>query len=169
MKSKFERLYDSYYDSVYRYIYACVKNKWNTEDIISTVFMKLYENREKIQEVETSKNWVFRIAHNTIIDFYRKNGRIIPIDDFIETPVDDEDYNNIIIRDEFQGVKKLLDNLPEDTRNIIYLRFYAGLKFKEIAEILDKSESTIKSIVNRAMKKVKIGYEESQGGKVYEK
>lgn len=169
MKSKFDRLYDSYYDGVYRYIYVCVKNKWNAEDIISTVFMKIYENREKIQEVETSKNWIFRIAHNAIIDFYRKNGRVIPIDDFIETPVDDEEYNNIIIKDEFLGVKKYLDELPEETRNIIYLRFYAGLKFKEIAEIVNKSESTIKSIVNRAMKKVKTSYEESQGGKVYEK
>lgn len=169
MKTKFEKLYDSYYDSLYRYIYVCVKNKWNAEDIISTVFTKIYENKEKIQDVETSKNWVFKIAHNAIIDFYRKNGRVIPIDEFIDAASEDDSFQNILIKDEFSKVKKIIEGLPPETKNIIYLRFYGGLKFREIAEIVNKAENTVKSIVNRAMKKVRISYEESLGGKVYER
>lgn len=169
MKTKFEKLYDAYYDSLYRYIYVCVKNKWNAEDIISTVFTKIYENKEKIQDVETSKNWVFKIAHNAIIDFYRKNGRVIPIDEFIDAASEDDSFQNILIKDEFSKVKKIIEGLPPETKNIIYLRFYGGLKFREIAEIVNKTENTVKSIVNRAMKKVRISYEESLGGKVYER
>lgn len=168
MKGKFEKLYDTYYNSLYRYIYVCVKDKWNAEDIISTVFMKIYENREKIQDVETSRNWVFKIAHNAIIDFYRKNGRVIPIDDFIDAASDDDSYEDVLIKDEFSKVKKIIEELPPETKNIIYLRFYGGLKFREIGEAVNKTENTVKSIINRAMKKVRISYEESLGGKVYE-
>ena len=78
MKSKFEQIYDTYYDCVYRYIYVSVKDKWKAEDIITTVFTKIFENKDKIIDVETSKNWVFRITNNTIIDFYRKSGKEIP-------------------------------------------------------------------------------------------
>lgn len=169
MKSKFEKLYDSYYNSVYRYIYVCVKDKWNTEDIIATVFVKIYENRDKIQDVENSKNWVFRIAHNAIIDFYRKNGRVIPIEDFIDNASEEIGYDSVLIKDEFSAVKKFIDELPEETVNMINLRFYGGLKFKEIAVVLDKSENTVKSIITRALKKIKAQYEESLGGKVYER
>lgn len=169
MKSKFERLYDSYYDGVYRYIFMCVKDKWNTEDIIATVFMKIYENRDKIQDVESSKNWVFRIAHNTIIDFYRKNGKVILIDDFIESASEEDGYENILTKDEFSRVRKFIEELPQETVNMIYLRFYGGLKFKEIAEVVNKTESTVKSIVTRGLKKIRTSYERSLGGKVYEK
>jgi RNA polymerase sigma-70 factor (ECF subfamily) len=169
MKSKFEKLYDTYYDSVYRYIYVCVKDKWNAEDIISTVFFKIYENRDKIQEVESSKNWVFRIAHNAIIDFYRKNGKVILLDDFMETASDEEGYDVILTKDEFGRIKKYIDELPEETVNMIYMRYYGGLKFKDIAAALEKSENTVKSVITRGLKKIRTSYEESLGGNVYEK
>jgi SLAP domain-containing protein len=115
MKSKFEKLYDTYYDSVYRYIYVCVKDKWNAEDIISTVFFKIYENRDKIQEVESSKNWVFRIAHNAIIDFYRKNGKVIVLDDWkigFDTRLQAKSYADI----EFEGIP---DGISEENRFVL--------------------------------------------------
>lgn len=77
MQSKFGQLYDMYYDCVYRYIFVFVKNKQNAEDIIAAVFTKIFENQDKITEVEASKIWIFPIAHNAIIDFYRKNNKII--------------------------------------------------------------------------------------------
>lgn len=169
MENKFEKLYDTYYDSVYRYIYVCVKDKWNTEDIISTVFYKIYENRDKIQEVESSKNWVFRIAHNAIIDFYRKNGRVIPMEEYMETASDEEGYDSVLTKDEFIRIKQYIEELPKETIDMIYLRYYGGLKFKDIASTLNKSENTVKSVVTRALKKIRTSYEESLGGKVYER
>ena len=163
---KFEQLYDMYYDCVYRYIFVSVKNKWNAEDIIATVFTKIYEHRDKIMEVSESKNWVFRIAHNTIIDFYRKNSKVIPIESFLDRGDEDFGYEDIVIRDEFNGVKKIIDELPEQTRKMLYLRFYGGLKFREIAETVDVAENTVKSTISRAIKKIKKNYEHSLGGDV---
>jgi len=163
---KFEQLYDMYYDCVYRYIFVSVKNKWNAEDIIATVFTKIYEHKDKIMEVSESKNWVFRIAHNTIIDFYRKNSKVIPIESFLDRGDEDFGYEDIIIRDEFNGVKKIIDQLPEETKRMIYLRFYGGLKFREIAETVNITENTVKSTISRAIKKIKKSYEHSLGGDV---
>lgn len=78
MQSKFEQIYDLYYDCTYRYIFIYVKNKLNTEDIITTVFTKIFENKNTITDVETSKHWILLIAHNTIIDFYKKNNKVLP-------------------------------------------------------------------------------------------
>jgi RNA polymerase sigma-70 factor (ECF subfamily) len=161
MQSKFEQLYDMYYDSVYRYIFVSVKNKWNAEDIIATVFTKIYENRDKIDEVEGSKNWIFRIAHNTIIDFYRKNNRIIPSESILDNGAEDFGYEDIVIRDEFNGVKEIIDQLPKETKEMIYLRFYGGLKFREIAAAINITENTVKSTISRAIKKIKKNYEHS--------
>lgn len=166
MPSKFEQLYDMYYNCVYRYIFVSVKNKWNAEDIIATVFTKIYENKDKITEVEASKNWIFKIAHNTIIDFYRKNSKVIPIESFLDRGDEDFGYENIAIRDEFDGIKKIIDVLPEGTKKMLYLRFYGGLKFREIAETVDITESTVKSTISRAIKKIKKSYEHSLGGDV---
>ena len=159
MQSKFEQLYDMYYDCVYRYIFVSVKNKCNAEDITATVFTKIFENKDKITEVEASKNWIFRIAHNNIIDFYRKNNRIIPSENFLDIGDEDFGYEYIIIRDEFNGVKKIIDQLPEDTKKMLYLRFCGGLKFREIAKTVNIAENTVKSVILRAIKKMQKNYE----------
>lgn len=164
----FEELYDTYYNNVYRYIYAAVKDKWNTEDIISTVFTNIYRHREKIQDIEGSKNWVFRIAHNTIIDFYRKNSKVIPIDEFLDRGNEDSGFEHVLIKDEIRQVKKIIDEFPEDTKTMIYMRYYSGLKFREIAEATSISENTVKSTVTRAIKKIKKLYNNTIGGELNE-
>lgn len=169
MQSKFERLYDTYYDSVYRYIFVSVKDKYNAEDIISTVFTKIYEHQDQIEEIESSKNWVFRIAHNAIIDFYRKNSKIIPIENFLDRGKEEEGYENILIKDEFTKVKKIIDELPESTKKMVYMRFYGGLKFREISELINVAENTVKSTVSRAIKRIRKNYENSLGGEISEK
>ena len=159
---KFEELYDTYYNSVYKYIYVCVKDKWNAEDIISVVFIKVYENMTKLTSLEEAKHWIFRVAHNAVIDFYRKNAKVIPIDTFLEEGEEDKEFDNILIKDEFNSVKKFVEQLPEDTKKMIYLRFYGDLKFKDIAIVLDKPENTIKTTVSRALRKIKDSYERSK-------
>jgi len=83
----------------------------------------------------------------------------------------DEDfgYEDIVIRDEFNGVKKIIDQLPEETKKMLYLRFYGDLKFREIAEVVNITENTVKSTISRAIKKIKKIYEHSLGGDVIEK
>ena len=155
MQSKFEELYDMYYDCVYRYIYVSVKNKWNAEDIIATVFAKIFENKDKIIEVEASKKWIFGIAHNTIIDFHRKNSKVISGENFLDVGEEDFGYEDIVLKDELNGVGKIIDGLSEDTKKMLYLRFYGGLRLREISEIVNVGESTVKATISSAIKKLR--------------
>lgn len=155
----FRILYDRYYDGIYRYIFANVKNKWNAEDIVSVVFTKLYINREKITDVEGSKNWIYRIARNAIIDYYRANNKVIPINYILDSSNFEEGYDNILIQEEFEEVFKIIDELPNETKNFLKLRYFEGLKFREISEATNTSESTVKTTVSRAIKRVKKIYE----------
>ena len=75
-------------------------------------------------------------------------------------------YEDIVIKDEFNGVKKIIDQLPEETKKMLYLRFYGGLKFREIAEVVNITENTVKSTISRAIKKIKKNYEHSLRGDV---
>lgn len=168
MVDKFEALYDTFYDSVYRYIYANVRNKWDTEDIISTVFTNIYKNKDKIVDIDKSKSWVFTIAHNCIIDFYRKNGHVsnvISIEDLIDHGSNDTGFEEILIRDEVERVRKYFNFLPKEYQDYIYMRFYGNLKFREIAEATNNTEGAVKSAVFRSIDKVKRMYNESIGGK----
>lgn len=71
MQSKFEQIYDKYYDYVYRYIFVSVKDKGNTEYIIEIVFTKIYKNKDKISKIESNQDWILSIVQNEIKDFYR--------------------------------------------------------------------------------------------------
>lgn len=165
----FEQVYDAYYTGVYKYIYASVKDKWITEDILSTVFTNIYKHKGKIIGIEESKHWVFRIAHNCIIDYYRKNKKVIPIEEFLNRGEDEAGYDNILIKDEFKAIKKLIEQLPEQSKDMLYMRYYGGLKYREIAEATETSENTVKSVVTRALKKVKKMYDDRIGGEISER
>lgn len=160
----FTRLYDRYYEGIYSYIFANVKDKWDTEDIVSVVFTKLYINREKIVYIEYSKSWIYRIAHNSIIDYYRSNKKVIPMNcilerSILERSVFEDGYENILIKEEFDEVFKIIEDFPTGTKKILELRFFEGLKFREISEATNISENTIKTTINRAVKRVKKIYE----------
>jgi RNA polymerase sigma-70 factor (ECF subfamily) len=163
MQSKFEQLYDMYYDCVYKYIFVSVKNKLNTEDIMATVFTRIFEVQDKITEVKLAKSWIFRIAQDCIIDFYIKNNEVIPNENFLHMQNEKFQNEGITLRDELTEVKKAMDKLPEDSKKILYLRFYGGLDFREIAETVNIAETTVKSIIFRAIKKIKENHEYTLG------
>lgn len=168
-KQLFEQLYNTYYDSVYRYIFKLVKNKFNTEDIISNVFINIYRHRDKIIDIEKSKPWVFRIAHNSIIDFYRKNAKVIPVEEVFEQGCIEIGYEHVIIKEQFIEIKKIIEQFPEKTKEMLYMRYYGDLKFREIAEILSIPENTVKSKVSRTISKIKrmISEEVENDEKIY--
>ena len=165
----FEKLYDTYYSGVYRYIFAAVKDKWNAEDIISNVFTNIYKHKDKIITVEESKNWVFKIAHNAIIDFYRKNSKIIPIEEFLDRGSEESGYEDVLVKDEFKPIRSIIDDLPRETREMIYLRYYGGLKYREIAAAVNTPENTVKSVISRTIKKIRKIYDTSTGGVINER
>lgn len=143
-------LVNKHQEYVSSYIYKMTKDKHLTDDVGQETYIKIVKNLEAGKYEGNGKflAWVLRIAHNLIIDNYRKNGRGIilngneleDISDALQTHnIDDEVHTN----EYYQNVLKLIvEELPEDQREIINLRYYAKLSFKEIAKQSDISINT---------------------------
>ncbi len=150
-----QRFIDGHHDSieilisrhknrVYTYILLIVKNQHLAEDIFQDTFIKVIKSlkRGKYQDKGKFVSWVMRIAHNLIIDHYRKQKlqKTISNDDteidlFNQKRLADDNVEDEIIYDQIlSDVKGLMEKLPEDQRNVVYLRHYCGLSFKEIAD-----------------------------------
>ena len=150
--SAFDILLNRHKETVYSYIYFIVKNRELTEDIFQETFVKAIVTIKQGRYTENGKfrAWISRIAHNLIIDNYRqeKNEQTISNDDceidlfnnykLSEGTVEDELIKNQILAD----VKKLVDYLPENQKEVLLLRYYQDLSFKEIADITGVSINT---------------------------
>ncbi len=148
----FEILLSRYKSKVYSYIYLIVRNKELTEDIFQDTFIKAIATIQQGRYVESGKflGWVNRIAHNLIIDYFRreKNENTFSADsvdyDIVnnaklsEKSVEDTLSNEQVLSD----VVRLIDYLPASQQNVIRMRFFEDLSFKEIAEITDVSINT---------------------------
>ena len=137
---------------VYSYILLIVKKQELAEDIFQETFIKVIRSLKKGKYIENGKfiSWVLRISHNLIIDHFRKEklkGTVsndsLEIDifnsqRFSEDTIEDQMVNNQILSE----VKDLIKELPDDQQQVIIMRHYLDLSFKEIAEQTDVSINT---------------------------
>ena len=147
-----ERLITRYKDKVYTYILLMVKDEHLAEDIFQETFIKVIKSlhRGKYQESGKFVSWVIRIAHNLIIDHFRKNKQtkmysnddyemdIFNSQKFSDKTIEDEIVNEQIVND----IRKLINYLPEEQKEVVLLRHYGGLSFKEIANQTNVSINT---------------------------
>ncbi len=137
---------------VYSYILLIVKNQELAEDIFQETFIKVIRSLKRGKYIENGKfvSWVLRISHNLIIDHFRKEKLkgtisndssdvdIFNSQKFSEETIEDQMVNSQILYE----VKHLVNELPEDQQQVIHMRHYMGLSFKEIAEQTDVSINT---------------------------
>lgn len=151
-QSSFEILVNRHKDKVYTYIFLMVKNDHLANDIFQETFIKVVKslNVGKYQENGKFISWVVRIAHNLIIDHFRKEKQMRTFsndeyenDIFNSSRFSDATIEDDIIQDQIKDdVRKLVDYLPEEQREVILLRHFSGLSFKEIAEQTNVSINT---------------------------
>ncbi|MFS0575708.1 sigma-70 family RNA polymerase sigma factor [Sporosarcina sp. 179-K 3D1 HS] len=153
---KFIRIYDAYFDDIYRYVYVKTGNKWDAEDLVGEVFRKAFEKCSSLAEHPNEKAWLFTIARNTIIDFYRKKKSVLIGDqlEYFVSPVDFEDPFEGA--NEKECLQKSLPHLSKEDLEITQLRYFANLKFKEMAMILNKEEGSLRVKSSRITKKLGI-------------
>lgn len=137
---------------VFSYILLIVKNQELAEDIFQETFIKVIRSLKRGKYTENGKfvSWVLRISHNLIIDHFRKeklkgtvsndstNVDIFNSQKFAEETIEDQMVKTQILFE----VKELINELPEDQQQVIYMRHYLGLSFKEIADQTDVSINT---------------------------
>jgi RNA polymerase sigma-70 factor (ECF subfamily) len=137
---------------VYTYILLIVRKQALAEDIFQETFIKVIKSLKEGKYKDNGKflSWVMRIAHNLIIDHFRKEKQMnmISNDDY-ETGVfnskkfSEETVEDVMVFDQIcTDVRALIDELPEDQKEVVLLRHYGGLSFKEIAEQTNVSINT---------------------------
>ncbi|MCC6290203.1 MAG: sigma-70 family RNA polymerase sigma factor [Chitinophagaceae bacterium] len=149
--SALEALIVRHKDKIYTSIFLLVKDKYLAEDIFQDVFIRVIDTIRSGRYTEEGKflPWAMRIAHNLCVDHFRKVKRtptiktgddrdIFEVINFSEDGVD----RRMMQRQSHDRVREMLDRLPEDQREVIILRHYAELSFKEIATLTDCSINT---------------------------
>ncbi len=151
-QNSLEILVHRHKNRIYSYILLIVKNQELAEDIFQDTFIKVIRSLRRGKYVENGKfiSWVLRIAHNLIIDHFRReklqatiSNDALEVDIFNSPKFSDKNIEETMINDQIlNDVKELIKELPEDQQQVIYMRHYMGLSFKEIAEQTDVSINT---------------------------
>lgn len=158
-------------DRIFTSIYLLVKDKHLAEDIFQELFIKIIETFRagKYKEENKFAQWAMRIGHNLCVDHFRKiknkpvirtseGADIFDVLNFAEPGVDDK----IMKKQSSERIMKLVCKLPEDQREIIILRHFADLKFREISTILDCSVNTALGRMRYALLNLRKLIEEKQ-------
>jgi RNA polymerase sigma factor (sigma-70 family) len=137
---------------VHSYILLLVKKQDVAEDIFQETFIKVIKSLNEGRYVDTNRfsSWVMRIAHNLIIDHFRreKQAKLLSKDDYEMDILNHPKYSDKTVEDEIVfeqilcDVRTLVDQLPDDQKEVVLLRHYGGLSFKEIAEQTNVSINT---------------------------
>lgn len=147
-------LYEQYLPKIYRYIVLRVQNQAEAEDLTEQVFLKALESSKSFKwRGAPIPSWLFRIARNHVIDYWRtdKSKRTLPLDDsLISDTIDPPERvaeKNADIRQLIQAISQL----TQAQRDVIELRFAGGLSTAEVAGILGKSQGAVKVMQHSAL------------------
>lgn len=165
----FGRLFDLYYKKVFNFCLKRIGHIQTAEDLTTEIFLKVLQNINKYEDRGLPFGaWLFRIANNELCSYFRKSkfqtssveqlreeqGFDIPAEGnsssmLISQELDQENFANLRL------VNLALQKISEDYREVLSLRYFEKMQIKEIAEIVDKKEGTVKSLLSRGIEKLK--------------
>lgn len=156
--SAFAVIVDRYKRQIYSITYSMTRNHADADDLSQDTFVKAYENLRKFKQGTNFRSWLCRIAVNSSIDHLRRRKHFSgePLDDQVETLPDQnpDPQDNVESRELMENITAAVDSLPKSQRTVVILREMQGLGLKEIAGILDCSESTVRWRLHYARKKL---------------
>ncbi|MBU1152003.1 RNA polymerase sigma factor [Patescibacteria group bacterium] len=160
-KEAFSDLYNLLIDPIFRYVYYKV-NQAEVDDIVETVFLKVWENIKQYKPQKKSFSaWVFRIAHNLVIDHYRSSKTFDELDYKIADYK--REHNPIKTTEdtlEQNLLRRAMGKLKDNYREFLIYKFVNDLSNREIAQMIGKSEGSLRILQFRALKALKQELEE---------
>jgi len=169
----FGRLYEIYFMPVFRYIYFCVKDKEEANDLTQTVFIKVFCALPNFKEQNKSPlAYFFTVSRNIVIDYWRAKKRIIlaghendlkDIADKTNNPIELAEKKETI-----QVIQRAIQELTDIQQEVIILKFINDIPNKNIAELMDKTEEAVRQLQCRALKRLKQILKTSDMNRLYE-
>lgn len=159
MDSVFQKLYENYHQDLFQFLFYMVKNRETAEDLMQEVCIKVLNNYQKFEGKSSEKTWLYSIARNTAIDYFRKqrNWKQRLFSNFEwwrdsikdETPLPEE---IVLLQDDIKALYKSLDYCSVDQKSVLILRYVQSLSIVETSEVLGWTVSKVKTTQHRALK-----------------
>lgn len=153
----FATLYNRYKRSVYLFCLKMLLDREKARDAVQDTFLRVFEHRDQLTDPSRFRAWLFAIARNQCLSFFRSSkfeaGEEIDFE-AVGAPAEDGPDALLEQHDETEWLEKLLRQLKLEYREVLVLREYQNLSYKEIAEILGSTESAIKSRIFKARQRL---------------
>lgn len=145
----FIRLYDKYAVQIYRFIFLKTVSPQDAEDLTSEVFFRFWKNKP---EADNPRALLYRIASNLVADFYRKNKETV-LNQSVFADIDLQEKAEL--DSEMKQIVQSLDRMKSEYQNVIIWHYLEDLSIKEIAQIMDKSQGSVRVLLHRALNSLK--------------
>ncbi|MDD5431090.1 MAG: RNA polymerase sigma factor [Candidatus Pacebacteria bacterium] len=157
-KKAFGVLYNHYLPKIYRFVFLKVSSKSSAEDLSHEVFLNAWKNINSYVHREFPfSSWLYQLARNEVIDFYRTTKKNISLEDILEEPPDTKIDEGKIIDSKLniEKIKSLIPRLSQNQQDVLIMRFVEDLSPEEIAAIIGKSVGAVRLIQHRALNSLK--------------
>ena len=155
-KQDIELIYTQYCDKVSRFVRSKIHYPNDVEDIVQTVFLKVYSNLDKYDEIKASfSTWIYIITRNTVYD-YLKDKRDHPVLELIENTEESEEKtdDSFLNQEALEEIACALQKLPQNQRDIIILIYYKNLDRRKVAEMFGMTYGQVRYLHDKAMKRL---------------
>jgi RNA polymerase sigma-70 factor (ECF subfamily) len=147
-------LFEAYEARLRGYVAFRIREPADVDDLIGEVFRRVVAGPVPADRAAWPA-WLFRVAHNAVVDHYRRRRSFSPLTWLLDRPDDAPPLPDVVIRSEqLRTTDAALRRLPGRQRAAIYLRYYEGLEFADVAEVLGVPSSTARSLVHRGLRRV---------------
>ncbi len=159
-----EEIYNAYYKKVYSFVLHKVSDQDMVEDLVSDIFLKVAANLDRFDVEKASvSTWLYTIANNTVLDYYRTRKVHEPIPDengaeglMPEALVDAENIESeVIANEELEELADALEHISARSRDVIVLHYYGNLTLKDVAQRMGMSYANVKIVHKKALQELK--------------
>lgn len=148
----FLTLFQKYEQDIYKMAFVYVNNQSDALDVVQETAYRSFKTIKNLKEPKYFKTWLIRIAVNCSLDLLRRKKKVVQLKPELEENISGDINDDIDLE---VTVRDLIERLNEDEKSVVILRFYEGLTFKEISETLDTPLGTAKTILYRALDKLR--------------
>lgn len=152
-------LFERYHVRLYNFFYQRIRDVAICEDLTQNVFLKIIKYKHSYKGGKFI-SWMFKIARNLFNDYYQEQKKTTPLDN-LEKVENELDENNIDKKEDVSHLMKVLNQLNETDRDLIVMNRIEGIKYEQIAEIIDSNTIAVKTRIHRIIKKLRANYFES--------
>jgi RNA polymerase sigma factor (sigma-70 family) len=154
-ETAFSELLDVYQERLYWHIRKIVLTHQNADDVLQNTFIRIYKSVANFQEKSTLHTWMYRIAYNESIRFLEKNNK----KKYEDLDAISESHLEVLFEDEYfdgdeiqRKLHKIIDGFTEKQKQVFQMKYFDNLSFRQISEILNISQNTLKSTYYTAVK-----------------